>query len=338
MRAAVLEKPGMENLRVMNVDEPRPGPNEVLIRVKYAGINPVDYFVISRGGKPMPHIPGAEFSGVVESLGMGVDNVSIGDEVIIYNRLFDGNCRYCLRGMEEVCINGGIIGVVTNGGFAEYAVVPARNVVKLPRGVNLEEATTYPVGALTAWHMVVSRAGVKPGELVVIFGATGNVGVYAVQFAKMSGATVIAVTRRVKAAETTLRSLGADHVVSPTEVESLVRELSGGVGADVVVDTLGQATWGLSYNLVGRYGRWVTAGALSGGDVNLNIPSLYGKEATLLGSTGGNREELQRILQLASMGRIKAPIYARYSLDRIKDAFEAMWKSEDRVGKVLLAI
>jgi NADPH:quinone reductase-like Zn-dependent oxidoreductase len=241
-------------------------------------------------------------------------------------------------GKEEVCINGGIIGVATNGGFAEYAVVPARNTLRIPRGVNLEEAATFPVGALTAWHMVITRAGAGPGELVVIFGARGNVGVYAVQFAKMAGATVVAVTKMTKAVGDRLRELGADYVTSPMEVEGLVKELTGGVGADLVVDLVGQATWGVSYGMVGRYGRWVSAGAISGGDVNLSIPSLYGKEATIIGSTGGNREELNRILQLASRGKVKAPIYARYSLDKVKDAFEAMWKAEDRVGKVLLEI
>ncbi|WP_243678548.1 alcohol dehydrogenase catalytic domain-containing protein [Vulcanisaeta distributa] len=134
---------------------------------------------------------------MIEEVDSNVKGVNIGDEVVIYNRLFDGTCRYCLIGHEELCVNGGLIGVVTNGGFAEYAVVPAINAIKVPKNVGLDEAATLPVGALTAWHMVFDRAGVKPGELVVIFGgATGNVGSYAVQFAKLAGATVIAVSRK----------------------------------------------------------------------------------------------------------------------------------------------
>ncbi|BDR93169.1 alcohol dehydrogenase catalytic domain-containing protein [Vulcanisaeta souniana] len=337
MRAVVFDRPGMENVRVMDVEVPRPSPNEVLVRVKYAGVNPVDYFTINRGGKPMPHIPGAEFVGVIEEVGSNVRGVGVGDEVVIYNRLFDGTCRYCLVGHEELCVNSGLIGVVTNGGFAEYAVVPTTNVLKIPRGVGLDEAATLPVGALTAWHMVFDRAGVKPGELVVVFGATGNVGSYAVQFTKLASAVVIAVSRKASKVKGALMELGADYVVTPEEVQTLVNELSNGLGADLVVDAVGQATWNLSFQLVARYGRWVTAGALTGGDVTLSLPSLYSREVAVIGSTGGTRAELIKLLDLLSKRRIKAPIYSKMSLDRVREAFDTMFKAEDRAGKVLLA-
>ena len=336
MRAVVFDKPGMDNLRVMDVEVPKPGPNEVLIRVKFAGVNPVDYFTINRGGKPMPHIPGAEFAGVIEEVGPNVRGVDVGDEVVVYNRLFDGSCRYCLIGHEELCVNGGLIGVVTNGGFAEYAVVPATNAIRVPRGVSLDEAATLPVGALTAWHMVFDRAGVRAGELVVVFGATGNVGSYAVQFAKLAGATVVAVSRKAGRVKDVLMGLGADYVVTPEEAQALVNELSNGLGADLVIDAVGQATWNISFQLLARYGRWVTAGALTGGDVTLNLPSLYSREVTVIGSTGGTRAELTKLLDLLSRRRIKAPIHSKMSLDRVREAFDVMFKAEDRVGKVLL--
>ena len=336
MRAVVFDKPGMDNLRVMDVETPKPGPNEVLIRVKFAGVNPVDYFTINRGGKPMPHIPGAEFAGVIEEVGANVRGVNVGDEVVVYNRLFDGSCRYCLIGHEELCVNGGLIGVVTNGGFAEYAVVPATNAIRVPRGVSLDEAATLPVGALTAWHMVFDRAGVRAGELVVVFGATGNVGSYAVQFAKLAGATVVAVSRKAGRVKDVLMGLGADYVVTPEEAQALVNELSNGLGADLVIDAVGQATWNISFQLVARYGRWVTAGALTGGDVTLNLPSLYSREVAVIGSTGGTRAELTKLLDLLSRRRIKAPIHSKMSLDRVKEAFDVMFKAEDRVGKILL--
>ncbi len=318
MRAVVFDKPGMENIRVIEIEAPKPGPNEVLVRVKFAGVNPVDYFTINRGGKPMPHIPGAEFAGVIEEVGSNVKGVTVGDEVVIYNRLFDGTCRYCLIGHEELCVNGGLIGVVTNGGFAEYAVVPATNAIRVPKSVSLDEAATLPVGALTAWHMVFDRAGVKPGELVVVFGATGNVGSYAIQFAKLAGATVIAVSRKASKVRDALMGLGADYVVTPEETQALVNELSNGLGADLVVDAVGQATWNLSFQLVARYGRWVTVGALTGGDVMLNLPSLYSREVAVIGSTGGTRVELIKLLDLLSKRRIKALIYSRMSLTRLR--------------------
>ncbi|GAB6945671.1 alcohol dehydrogenase catalytic domain-containing protein [Vulcanisaeta sp. JCM 14467] len=319
------------------METPKPGPNEVLIRVKFAGVNPVDYFTINRGGKPMPHIPGAEFAGVIEEVGANVRGVDVGDEVVVYNRLFDGSCRYCLVGHEELCVNGGLIGVVTNGGFAEYAVVPATNAIKVPRSVSLDEAATLPVGALTAWHMVFDRAGVRAGELVVVFGATGNVGSYAVQFAKLAGATVVAVSRKAGRVRDVLMGLGADYVVTPDEAQALVNELSNGLGADLVIDAVGQATWNLSFQLVARYGRWVTAGALTGGDVTLNLPSLYSREVTVMGSTGGTRAELIKLLELLSRRRIKAPIYSKVGFDGVREVFGVMFGAGDRVGKVLLA-
>ncbi len=336
MRAVVLDKPGMDNIRVVNVEAPRPGPNEVLIKVRFAGVNPVDYFTINRSGKPMPHIPGAEFSGVIEEFGPNVRGVNVGDEVVVYNRLFDGSCSYCLIGHEELCVNGGLIGVVTNGGFAEYAVVPAINVIRVPRGVSLNEAATLPVGALTAWHMVFDRTGMRAGELVVVLGATGNVGSYAVQFAKLAGATVIAVSRKTVRVKDALMELSADYIVTPEEVQSLVSELSNGLGADLVVDAIGQATWGPSFQLVARHGRWVTAGALTGGDVTLSLSSLYSREVTVIGSTGGTRAGFTKILDILSGRRIKAPIYSKMNLDKVKEAFDAVFKAEDRVGKVLL--
>ncbi|WP_069807559.1 alcohol dehydrogenase catalytic domain-containing protein [Vulcanisaeta thermophila] len=336
MRAVVFDKPGIENIRVAEVENPRPGPNEVLIRVKYAGVNPVDYFTINRGGTPMPHIPGAEFAGIIEEVGVNVKDLGVGDAVVVYNRLFDGTCKYCLMGHEEACVNGKLIGVATQGGFAEYAVVPAANAIRVPSGVNLDEAATLPVGALTAWHMVVTRAGVSPGDLVVVFGATGNVGSYAVQFAKMAGATVVAVSRRADKVRGALMDLGADFVTTPDEVSKLVSELSNGLGADLVVDAVGQATWRISFSLVGKLGKWVTAGALTGGEVTLSLPSLYSTEASVIGSTGGTRRELKLLLDLLSRRRFKAPIHARLRLEEVRRAFDIMFGGEDRVGKVLL--
>ncbi len=226
--------------------------------------------------------------------------------------------------------------VVTNDGFAEYAVVPAANVIRVPRGVGLDEAATLPVGALTAWHMVFDRAGVRPGELVVVFGATGNVGSYAIQFAKLAGATVIAVSRRADRVRDALMGLRADYVVKPEEAQGLVNELSNGLSADLVVDAVGQATWNLSFQLAARYGRWVMAGALTGSDVTLNLPSLYSREVAVIGSTGGTRIELIRLLDLLSKRRIKAPIYSKMRLEKVREAFDAMFRGEDRVGKILL--
>ena len=134
MKAAVLEKPGLENLKVIdNLEKPRIDDHGILIKVKITGINPIDHFVVSGALpkiEPIPHIPGAESSGIVEEIGHHVDDGRIkkGDKVIVHNKVFDGTCDMCLNGLDMICRNGGLIGAITNGGFAEYMAVPERNV------------------------------------------------------------------------------------------------------------------------------------------------------------------------------------------------------------------
>ncbi|AET33308.1 alcohol dehydrogenase catalytic domain-containing protein [Pyrobaculum ferrireducens] len=331
MKAAVFSTPGLENLSIQDVEAPRPGPGEVLIKVRHAGANPLDYNVVTGAVKatPMPHIPGSEFAGVVEEVGPGVEGLQRGDAVVVYNRLYCGHCRHCLAGWTQMCesTGGALIGVATQGGYAEYAVVPARNVEKTR--AELREAATLPIGGLTAWNMAY-RAGISPGERVAVVGATGNVGVYAVQFAKLLGGEVYAVTRRKDMSAPVLKSIGADYVVTPDEA----REAAP---FDVVLDPTGAGNWELSYSLLGRMGRYVTAGALTGAEVKLDLRRLYGMQISVIGSTGGRRGDFKLVVRLLESGRIKAVIYKTYGLAEARRALEEL-RSGDRVGKVLVAI
>lgn len=325
MRAAYFETPG--ELKVGEFPDPERRHGEVLIKVLQAGVNPIDRMVVSGAvrASPMPHIPGAEFVG--EVLDPGTSEFKRGDRVVVYNRIFCGGCRQCLRGETQLCEAGGIIGVVAHGGWAELASVPARNLVKT--SAPPEQAVGLPVGGLTAFNMV-RRAGVALGERVAVIGATGNVGVYAVQLAKLAGAYVVAVTRRADKFATQLRELGADEVLTPEEARRAPP-------FDVVIDPVGAATWELSLSILARGGRYVTAGALTGSEARLDLRKLYGSQLSVLGSTGGRRVDLELLTSLVERGLVKTPIYRQYRLEEAPEALKAL-EDSDRLGKVIITI
>lgn len=331
MKALVFERNGLENLRISDVERPSPGHHEVLVRVVSASVNPIDYntVVMIRNVKPLPHIPGAEFAGVVEEVGDHVKSVKRGDRVVVYNRVFDGTCDMCISGYEMLCRNGGIMGVVSNGGFAEYVLVPENNVFKIGSEVDWDLAASLPVGALTSYH-AIRQASVSPGDLVVVVGASGNTGIFAVQLAKMMGAKVVAVTRKQW-----LKDFGADEVTELQKASEVVERISDGKMADVVVDPLGSGTMELSMKLLGLNGRFVTFGALTGDEVRVPIRTLYSKQFRIIGSTGGTRKEFLDVIKLANKFKLK--IWRKYSLDNGVEALMNLF-SKDRDGKIMIAI
>jgi NADPH:quinone reductase-like Zn-dependent oxidoreductase len=218
MKAAIFKKPGLENLEIKEYGDPQLTDHEVLIRVKVAGVNPIDYFVVSgkhgiKSGprlesKPLPHIPGAEISGMVERVGNHVKGLNEGDRVVVYSRLFDGTCDLCLNSSEMLCKNGGLIGVVSNGGFAEYIAVPEKNVFKIPNDMSWDIAASLSVTALTPFH-ALKEASLRINESLLVFGASGNTGMIAIQLGKKMGAKVIAVTSK-----SWIKEFGADHITT----------------------------------------------------------------------------------------------------------------------------
>jgi NADPH:quinone reductase-like Zn-dependent oxidoreductase len=297
MKAAIFEKPGLENLKIKHdVEQPKITDHDVLIRVKAAVVNPIDHIVVSGTLpiKPVPHIPGAETSGVVEEAGRHVTSLKRGERVIVHNKVFDGICDMCLSGNDMLCRNGGLIGVATNGDFAEYMAVPEKNVFKIPDEMQWELAASLPVTTLTPYH-ALKEAALKVNESLVIFGASGNTGMMATQFGKKMGAKVIAVSK-----DNWIKDFGADYIISEYDrVVEKVNELTQGKMADVVLDSLGVQTWENSFASVGLNGRWVTFGGLTGVDVKLNIQSLYSKQVKLIGSTGGTRREITELIDMS---------------------------------------
>jgi NADPH:quinone reductase-like Zn-dependent oxidoreductase len=337
MKAAIFEAPGLDNLKVIdNVDEPKIGGHDVLIKVKLAGVNPIDHIVVSGMLPrivPFPHIPGAESSGIVEQVGSEINDGSIrkGDRVVVYNNISDGICDMCLNGLDMICRNGGLIGAITNGGFAEYISVPERNVFKVPDKMDWEVAASLPLTSLTPYH-ALNEASIKLNEYLLVFGASGNTGMMAVQLGKKMGARVIAVSRDIWIKS----DFGADFVISDYDkIAENVKEITHGKMADVVLNSIGISTWDSSFASIGINGRWVAFGGLTGADVKLNVQSLYTKQIKLIGSTGGTRNELRELIDIASNDGLKVKVWKILKLDNVKEALQGLF-AKDRVGRILL--
>src|SRR5919112_1466810 len=331
MKAAIFEEPGLKNLRVMdNVKKPEMNDHDVLIRVKVTGVNPIDNFVVSGALPkliPLPnHIPGAEISGIVEEVGSHVNknNLKKDDRVIVHNKVFDGTCDMCLDGLDMLCRNGGLIGVITNGGFAEYISVPDRNVFKIPDDLDWDVAASLPVTSLTPYH-ALKEASLRINEYLLVFGASGNTGMIAVQLGKKMGAKVIAVSK-----DDWIKSeFGDDYIISDYDkVAENVKEITQGKMVDVVLNSLGVGTWDSSFASVGINGRWVAFGGLTGADVKLNVQALYSKQIKLIGSTGGTRKELQELVDISSSKQLKVRIWKKFKLEDAKEALQSLFAKE----------
>ena len=333
MKAVIFEKPGLENLKVkLDIEEPKITDHDVLIKVKMAGVNPIDHFAISgvREIKPIPHIPGAESAGEVEKTGKHVTSLKQDDRVVVYGRVFDGTCDMCLNGYEMLCRSGGIIGVMTNGGFAEYIAVPEKNVFKIPNDIEWELAASLPVTTITPYH-ALKESTLKVNESLLIFGASGNTGAMAIQFGKKMGAKVIAVSK-----DEWVKDFGADYVIDDYDkVTEKVNELTQGKMVDVVLNSLGVGTWDSSFASVGVNGRLVTFGGLTGADVKLNVQSLYSNQVKLVGSTGGTRNDLREIIEMSK--ELKIRVWKKFKLDEVKEALQELFTKE-RDGRIMLEI
>ena len=307
MKAAIFDKPGLENLRIkQDIEEPKITDHDVLIKVKMTGVNPIDHFTISgaREIRPIPHIPGAEISGEVEKIGKHVTSVTQGDRVVVYARVFDGTCDMCLNGYKMLCRSGGIIGVMTNGGFAEYIAVPEKNVFKIPNDIEWELAASLPVT---------------------------TIGVMAIQFANKMGAKVIAVSK-----DDWINDFGADYTINEYDkVVEKVKKITNGKMADIVLNSLGIGTWESSFDSVGANGRLVTFGGLTGADVKLNVQSLYSRQVKLIGSTGGTRNDFNEIIDMSK--ELKIRVWKKFKLDEAKEALHALFVKE-RDGRIMLEI
>ncbi|HEX6909940.1 MAG TPA: zinc-binding dehydrogenase [Longimicrobium sp.] len=338
MRAAIFhEHGGPEVVRIEEVPVPRPGPGEVLVQVRACAMNHLDLWV--RRGIPiqttMPHVGGCDIAGVVAEAGAGVDAARVGERVVINPSLWCGHCRDCLRGEESQCATFRIFGEHTDGGFTEYVAMPADHVYAIPETLGFEEAAAVPISYMTAWR-ALRRAGLEPGEDVLVIGASGGTALAAVQIARMTGARVFAVTKGAdKAAR--IRELGADVVYDRAETDwsaALYRE-TGKRGVDVVVENVGAPTWTGSVRSLARGGRLVTYGATAGPKVELDLRVVFWKQLRFIGTTMASRSEFEELLRVVFAGRIKPVVDRVMPLDEARQA-HAYLEEGGQLGKVVL--
>ena len=338
MKAAIFEEHGgPEVVEVKEVPTPEPGAGEVRIRVGASGMNHLDLWV--RRGLPietvMPHIGGSDIAGTVDALGDGVVAWDVGDRVVVNPSLWCGECEWCGRGEEPLCVEYRILGEHTQGGFAEHVVVPSRNLYRLHDDVDFETAAAVPLVFLTAWRGLVSRARVQPEETVLVTGASGGVATAAVQIAKHLGARVHAVTsspwvERVK-------ELGADVVYDRNEVEyskEIWRD-TGKRGVDVIFDSVGQATFHDNIRALAKKGRMVVYGATTGPKAELDLRLMFWKQIEVMGTTMSNQKEFADVLNLVFSGRLSPVTDVVWPLDRAREAHERL-EAGDAFGNIVL--
>lgn len=336
---------GPEVLRYEEVPAPVPGPGEVLVRVRACSVNHVDLRNRSPQGAGrigLPRIPGADVAGEVVGWGVGVDAAALGlgtgQPVLVYPALTCGRCPACLSGRENACPEARVLGWHLDGGSAEYVAVPAANLMPFPRGLDFPAAAAFPLVFLTAWHMLVARARVRPGETVLVLGASGGVGSAAVQIAALLGARVLAAVGEDGKRER-VAALGAEAVFNyrTEDVSAAARARTDGWGVDVVVDHAGRATWDLALASLARGGRLVNCGATTGTEIAFDLREFYRRQLSLLGSFLGTRAELRRIIALVEQGRLRPVLDQAFPLAEAAAAHRYV-EERRHFGKVVLTV
>lgn len=339
MRAAVFDEfGGPAVLRITDdAPMPEPGAGEVRIAVRAAGLNHLDLWL--RRGLPiettMPHIGGSDVAGIVEGVGPGVDSALVGMRVVLDPSRACGECEWCRRGEAPLCDRYQIIGEHTQGGFAEFVVAPAANLYRIPDRFDFETAAAAPLVFLTAWRGLVTRARLKQGETVLITGASGGVSTAAIQIAKHMGAYVYAVTTAEHVEQ--VRRLGAD-VVFDRETVDFSKEIwkaTNRRGVDVILDSVGSATWKQNLRALAKLGRIVVYGATTGPIAETDLRLVFWKQLEIIGTTMATPAEFREVMDLVFSGVLKPVVDSVLPLNEIRTAHERL-EAGDHFGKIVL--
>lgn len=344
MKAAYISNHGnLDNIQIGEVADLRIAPNEVLIKTHYTALNHLDLFVIQ--GWPglnlrMPHVIGADGSGIVKEIGSEVSTLKIGDKVTINPGISCGKCEMCLSGKQVQCREFSIKGEHEWGTFGEFFKMPESNVIKVPNSFPLDKAAAAPLTFLTAYRMLTTLGGIKPEDFVFIHGAGGGVASAAIQIAKYFGAKIIVTTSSPEKIERA-KKLGADYVINYKEMKDytqyVYKDITNRQGVDIVIDNVGTETFNTSIRLLRTGGRLVTCGATSGAHVEFNLANIFWKNLEIKGSTMSNQNEFQAVMKLVFKDKLSPIIDKTYSFDRVKDAEHYL--SEGRqFGKILIKV
>jgi NADPH:quinone reductase-like Zn-dependent oxidoreductase len=330
----------LERLEYREVPDPVAGPGEVLVEVGGCGLNHLDVWAVKSPRdhrRTEPRIPGADIAGVVRAVGPGVRTRAPGDRVVLFPFVACGQCYACLSGRDNLCeARGAAFGSSRDGGLAEYATAPEWNAVPVPPGLSLPEAASVPIAFLTAWHMVGTRARVRPGETVLVHAAGSGVGMAAVQIARLFAGRVL-VTAGAEAKLRAAEALGAEAGVdyrSQSWPQEVVR-LTGGRGVDVVIDSLCGTVLEASTEVLAPGGRLVTCGCTLGNWARLNVARLLSREVAVMTAVLGTRREFLDVLRQFEAGRLRPIVDRVFPLSQAREAV-AHLAGRAQFGKVVV--
>ena len=336
---------GLEQLRVRD-DLAVPAierADDVRVRIRAAAINRLDWWVLNGipGVKIQPGwVVGSDGAGEIDAIGSDVRGLTVGDHVILNPGVVDRSCtcEYCADGDQPLCLTFQVLGEHRQGTIADYVVLPAANVRTIPKSISFETGAAFPLATLTAWRMIVTRARVQPRDHVLIWGIGGGVALAALQIVKRIGATAWVTSSSPEKLERA-KLLGADHMLDhrQPEVGREIRSRTGKRGVDVVIDSVGEATWPQSLIALGRRGRLVTCGGTSGPNVQLDVRRMFWNQWTLMGSTMGSDAEFDAITALFREGALDPPIDSVWALDDARAAYDRL-DSGAQFGKVVIRL
>lgn len=339
MKAIFFEEHGSADvLQYGEFDDPEIGPEDVLVDIKAGGLNHLD--VWTRRGMPspeeLPHIPGSDGAGVVSDVGERVTRFEPGDRVVVDPGQFCGQCEFCRKGEQSMCLEYTMIGEHVRGIHSEIAAVPEANLIALPDDIDFVTAAAAPLVFQTAWRMLMTRAEIDQSDSVLVLGASGGVGHACVQIAANEGCEVFA-TASSEAKLELASDCGADHLINyeETDFADRTKELTDGRGVDVVVDHVGEATWDDSLSAAARGGSIVTCGATSGVSPETNIPKVFWKQLDILGSTMGTPGEMDEVLSKVFDGTFEPHVRAVLPMSEIARGHE-MLESREGFGSVVV--
>ncbi|MDH3746146.1 MAG: zinc-binding dehydrogenase [Acidobacteriota bacterium] len=333
---------GPEVLEWQEIERPEPGPGEVRVAVRACALNRLDLWV--RNGVPghkfpLPLIPGSEIAGDVDALGAGVDDLEPGTATLLGPGDSCGVCSSCIGGSDHLCRRYGILGEHRDGGYAEFVVVPRRNILTLPKGLSYVEAAAIPLVFLTAWHMLAERARLEPLEDVLIQAAGSGVSSAGIQIARLLGARHIITTAGSNEKLEKARALGATHTINykTDDFLAVVREVTGRKGVEVVIDHVGGETFEKSCRALAWAGRIVLCGATTGAEAEINLRAVFFKSLSILGSTMGSQAELRHLLRFFETGDLRPVVDRTYPLKEAATAQQAL-ENREQFGKIVLTV
>jgi NADPH:quinone reductase-like Zn-dependent oxidoreductase len=342
MKAIVFHQHGgPEVLKYADAPEPALRANDVLVRVKACALNHLDLWVrrgLPNVPLPLPHIPGSDVAGEIAKIGADVTAIRVGQKVVLAPLVSCGKCPACLGGLDNRCRQASNLGYMIDGGCAEFVRAPEVNCLAYPEDLTWEEAAAIPLVFQTAWHMLITRAELQPGEDVLILGAGSGVGSAAIQIAKFFGARVLT-TAGSEEKLAKAKELGADHLINykTQKIRDEVRRITDKRGVDVVVEHVGTATWDDSLSSLASTGRLVTCGATTGYDGKVDLRFLFSRQLSLLGSYMGTKSELHRVMKLVAAGKLKPVVDRVFPLAEAAAA-HAYLESSSQFGKVVLSV